>query len=459
MNIPIAMGEYTFYDEDDVEGSLSLMEDVSEYIDTCLEFEKTKSEKGLFMAEGCAEEVIRQCNEFIEKPAQNMLISTFNDRIEEVEGITQRELEQYKKKNYDAVTKLIIPAYERIITTFEELKDTGENQLGLAYYDGGKEYYKYLLKSNVGTDKTPEQVIKLLDKKIRKTMKSFQDLAYKNYDAYVQYYNGADLYGELDPEETIRYFAKFFAKRFPKTPEYEFSVEQIHDSMKGSTSPAFYIVPPVDDYTHNFIFTNPSSENGSGIWSTLAHEGVPGHMYQNVYFYSRMSNPIRAILDYSGYSEGWATYVEMMSFSAYDYDNPVYGKFEKYNNQLNLLLSARLEIGVNYEGWDLGDTRAYLNEEGFNEEVAESVMDYVIAEPVNYQTYCLGWLEFEELRSYAKKHLKDNFSEKEFHQVVLDAGPSPFYILEESVKEYVKVTDIENFQERCEESCIEHRDR
>ena len=129
----------------------------------------------------------------------------------------------------------------------------------------------------------------------------------------------------------------------------------------------------------------------------------------------------------------------MMSYDYYTgYANESYAHIEAINSKLNLLVSARIEIGVNYQGWTLEETAAYMNNSGFDGSAAQDIMDYVIAEPGNYQMYVMGWLEFEELREYAAEELGDKFNEVEFHKVLLDAGPCQFYILEELVKDYVK---------------------
>lgn len=436
-NLPIIMAEYAFYDEKDVKDYFTLLEKVPGYFEACLTFERTKSEKGLFMSKRSAEEVIRQCSEFIEHPAENMLIATFNDRIGEVEGISPEEAEEYRKDNYEIIMEQIIPSYEEMISAFEELKETSQNQLGLCYFPDGEDYYKYLLRTMVGTDKTPKQVIELLDEKMEETLKDYEDTAYSDYDAYLDYYNGAALYENVEPRETIEYFAKAFSKDFPAAPEYDFKITPIHDSLKNSTSPAYYVTPPIDAATTNSIYVNPDEANSDSLWSTLAHEGVPGHMYQCVYFNSLKPDPIRAVLDFGGYSEGWATYAEMMSYDVYEYERETYRQLERCNNELELLLCARIEIGVNYQGWTLEDTKDYVEKNGFNADVAEEMMEYVISEPVNYQMYCLGWLEFEQLRDEAERELGDEFEAQEFHKVLLDAGPSPFYLLRERVGEYI----------------------
>ena len=293
----------------------------------------------------------------------------------------------------------------------------------------------------VGTDKTPEEVIAALDKAIEDNMSEMYSEVFGNYseyEAYAQAMENGDLYEELDYKETVEFFESAVDDRFPEIPEIEFKVTPVHKSLENIVSPAFFMTPPIDAYENNSIYVNKGSSDNNSLWSTLAHEGVPGHMYQFVYYLSSDPEPIRSVMDFGGYQEGWATYVEMMSFEYYDkYEDPSYAYFEEINHKLNLLVSARVEIGVNYEGWTVEDTEKYLTENGFNPEVAKDIMDYVVAEPANYQMYCTGWLEFEELKEHAKEELGDKFDEKEFHKAVLDAGPCQFYVLRKEVDKYI----------------------
>ena len=440
-NMPINMSEYKFYNENDVQDYLALLEQLPDYYNKYLDFEQIKIDKGLFMNEHSASEVIRQCQEFIAKPEQNLLIATFEDKVRGIEGLSEDQIQNYITKNHDIVMNSVIPCYDNVIKFFTANKDAGTNDLGLAGYENGKEYYAYLLKDKVGTDKTPEEVITWLDNALDDVLSEYQTVALSNYSAYEQYFNdaGSSLYDDKDPLETINYFKDCFADRFPAMPDVNYKVENVHESLEDIVSPAFYVTTPIDASNDNSMYLNMGSDGAGDLWSTLAHEGIPGHMYQFTYYLNTNPEPLRALLNFNGYTEGWATYVEMMSYEMYkDYPDACYADFERINSELNLLVSARIEIGVNYEGWDLEATQTYLSNNGFNSEGAQDIMDYVIAEPVNYQMYVMGWQSFQELRDYAESALGDKFDEQAFHKVVLDAGPSQFFLIEKLVQQYVK---------------------
>lgn len=440
-NMPINMSEYKFYTESDIQDYLALLGQMPAYYEAYLGFEETKLEKGYFMNSHSASEVIRQCEEFIQTPEDNLLIATFEDKVRSVEGLSEDQIQTYITQNHDIVMEAVIPCYQTVIDFFTEHKNDGSNELGLAAYKDGKAYYAYLLKNKVGTDKSPKEVIACLDDAIDDVMFEYSSVAIANYSAYEQYFNdsGEGLYEDSAPLDTINYFKEVFADRFPAMPDVNYTVENVHESLEDIVSPAFYVTTPIDLYTENSIYLNMGSDGAGDLWSTLAHEGIPGHMYQFTYYLNTNPEPIRSLLNFNGYTEGWATYVEMMSYDVYEnYSEACYADFERINSELNLLVSARVEIGVNYEGWDLEATQSYLSENGFNSDGAQDIMNYVIAEPVNYQMYVMGWQSFQELRDYAETALGDNFDEQAFHKVLLDAGPSQFYLIEKLVQQYVK---------------------
>ena len=142
-NMPINMSEYKFYNEGDVQDYLALLGQLSDYYGKYLDFEQTKIDKGLFMNEHSASEVVRQCEEFIATPEENLLIATFEDKVRGVEGLSEEQIQDYITQNHDTVINSVIPCYKNVINFFNAHKDDGQNDLGLAGFEHGKEYYAY----------------------------------------------------------------------------------------------------------------------------------------------------------------------------------------------------------------------------------------------------------------------------------------------------------------------------
>ena len=91
------------------------------------------------------------------------------------------------------------------------------------------------------------------------------------------------------------------------------------------------MIPPIDNSGENVIYINPGHiSDDLTLFTTLAHEGYPGHLYQTVYYSATKHPPIRDLLSFGGYTEGWATYCEMLSY----YYSPVsYTHLDVYKRQ------------------------------------------------------------------------------------------------------------------------------
>lgn len=246
-------------------------------------------------------------------------------------------------------------------------------------------------------------------------------------------------YEMTDPEEIVADLMVKMEEDFPTPPEADYTIKYVHPSMQEYMSPAFYLTTPVDDLKNNLIYINEKYTNeDANIYSTLAHEGYPGHLYQNIYTNSSEIAPIRNLLSYSGYTEGWATYVEFEY--SYDYSGMSQGVADvaSINTAVSLGLYAYADMGIHYDGWDRDDLAEYLLSYGIeDDEITDEVFDALVEEPANYLSYFIGYLEFIDLKEEAQKELGDDFDIKEFHKFLLEMGPAPFYIIEDYMEEWM----------------------
>lgn len=198
---------------------------------------------------------------------------------------------------------------------------------------------------------------------------------------------------------------------------------------------------PIDDSSTQLIYINEKylgDDATMDLYPTMAHEGYPGHMYQTVYTNESGLPLVRNLFSYSGYTEGWATYVEFYSYSVSGLDEDL-ANVLVWDEITSLGLYAYIDMGVHYEGWDREDTAEYLSGFGIDdEEVVDEVFEIIVEEPANYLSYFIGYLEFMELRETAEKELGDDFNAKEFHQFLLEMGPAPFYIIEDYMDDWMK---------------------
>ncbi len=434
--LPVLLAEYNFYGKDDIDEYIQLLSCVPDYFNQILVFEQQKSKAGLFMSDSSVDDILTQCNEFIADRENNYLIDVFNDKVSNFPGLTKEEIKSYQKSNKTAVLEQVLPAYETLISGLTLLKGTGTNENGLCGYPKGKEYYKYLVASSTGSSRSIEEINSLLDASVNTAALNMATIVKKDPEAL----NKVDFmsYPYTDPKEIISYLTTAIKKDFPSLDDVNCDVKYVHDSLEDSLSPAFYLTPPMDNYTENSIYINGGdSYDMSDIFTTLAHEGYPGHLYQTVYYNQQDPEPLRNLLNFSGYSEGWATYAELYSLHIAKLDDNVADLLEN-NMVVNLCMYAKIDIGVNYYGWGLKDISKFLANYGISDEDAiKRLQASMIEEPANYLKYTLGYLEFVALRDKAKKELGDAFDLKEFHKFLLDIGPAQFDIINNRLDDWI----------------------
>lgn len=431
--LPILLAEYAFYDKSDIVTYIEILNCVDDYFRQICEYEKEKSKHGYFMANEIADAIILQCYDFIKDGDQNFLISYFNEKLENMEGITKEERILLEEQNYNAIINSVIPAYEMLIETLSSLKNTSKNKNGLCGFEGGKEYYEQKVQAITGSSKTIPEMKAVLKSALNQSFALLTTLSVQDPTLYTQYQSMK--FPSDDPDEILDYLMKAMKKDFPSINSVTYSVKYVHESLQPHLSPAMYIIPPIDDYTNHQIYINKlPSYDMSRIFPTIAHEGYPGHLYQNVYFRQLNLHPIRSILDITGYDEGWATYVECYSYELANI-KPNLAKFLQANMIAVHCLYSLTDIGIHYDGWTKDETVNFWINYVISEEEAENIYYSILAEPGIYLPYSIGYLEIIHLRELAKNYYGDSFSLKNFHQFVLDFGPAPFEIIEKKMKE------------------------
>ena len=428
--LPILMAEYTFYNKEDVENYITLLEDFPEYFRQIIAFEKAKSDAGLFMSDTQADSVIEGCETFIENPENNALIEVFPEKLQDLPDLTDAEIKDYTQRNQKAVLEAVIPAYQELIEGITALKGTGTNELGLCNYENGKEFYSLLAAQESGTGMSPDELIELIDSRVDADMDFIRDVIQKDSKVYTEWMSDLSV-GTEDPEEMISILQKAIKKDFPAAYTEEYQLKYVPESLEESMNPAFYLQPPVDLPDRNVIYLNKSQmgDNTNYIFTTLAHEGYPGHLYQVTYYSSTDAPALRKVLSYSAYTEGWASYVEHMA-------NKWIGVSDKLaqvlvrNDEITLCLYARIDLGVHYEGWDKNDVLDYLTDFGIGDaDTAQEILDYVTGDPGSYLPYAVGSVQFSQLAEESEAFLGKAFSLKDFHKYILDIGPCSFTVL------------------------------
>lgn len=425
--LPVILSEYPFYEQSDVDTYLQLMKTTPEYFASLLKFEQKKSKAGLFMSDKMAEQVIEQCKAFRDMGENNYLYSTFAERVWTVTSLSDKQKSDYIQKNARMMKAYVLPAYDNLICTIEKLKGSGKNEQGLCYLPKGKDYYEQVVEASTGSTRSVEEIRDMTRRQMTEDLEAMErvmKISEKEVNASIP----------QNPTSILQDLQTKITTSFPELPDTTYEVKYVPKAMQEHLSPAFYMIPAIDAYNENVIYVNEAQiGNTMALFTTLAHEGYPGHLYQTVYFANTNPDPIRTILNFGGYVEGWATYAEMCSYYLAPLTKDQATLLQK-NSSIVLGLYTLADIGIHYDGWSREDAIAFYKKYGIgDEDNINRIYDLILGSPGNYLKYYVGYVEFLELKKDWVKEYGNQASQKEFHKAVLDVGPAPFKVVEKYI--------------------------
>lgn len=425
--LPILLAEYSFHSLQDVEDYLTLLSQLDSYYGDILYFEEQKAAAGLGPSDASIERILESCQSYLIDPVNNFLTETFDTRLNSLStdiSLSEQQKNNFRSRHLEVIKNSFLPAYHHLIDGLSGLKGRGINEGGLCGSRNGRRYYEYLLRSGPGLSYNIEELKAALSDRMQKDLETISSLSKKT---------GPDLSFRLtDPPAILSDLQTQMSGDFPVLSEAskKYEIRYVPAQLESTLSPAFYLTAPLDDPTKNVIYINNGSTSAKDeLYPTLAHEGFPGHLYQTVYFREHTRNPLAALLTCSGANEGWATYVEQLS---YFYDNGLSEENSAYQaamRSFSLCFHSLLDIGINYDGWSKDRAAAFVRTcFDADDALVEELWQTMIDNPTNYLEYAGGYVEIMEMREEAEKKLGNRFSAKEFHKFLLDLGPVPFSV-------------------------------
>lgn len=434
--LPVLLAEYTFRNTRDIKDYLGLLSQMDTYFLGILDYEQKKADAGLFMSDEACLKVIEGCEVFTEHPDDNFLIDTFSNRLNAMDGLTDTQKNAYLKQHSKVLSDHVIPAYRQMIKGLTMLLGRGHNNWGLCNFPEGKAYYEAVVSADTGCDDSVEDLFSQIAKARREDLTFCQNLLEKNPKLASQ---SPKPDAALKEENAmLSRLQKEILTDFPAPPQTEVEICHVDPALSEYLAPAFYITAPIDDISHNRIYIN-DAKNDTDIYyfTTLAHEGYPGHLYQTICTSSYGAPEVRSLLNYPGYTEGWATYTEMQAFYYAGLD-PDLASLLQHNQAATLSLYATADIGIHYFGWEKEKNAAFWSEYGVDDTATvKRITDLILEEPGNYLKYYVGYLKFRQMREQLALENK-SFSVSAFHEAILRTGPSPFSVLEETVRDQLK---------------------
>ena len=432
--LPVLLCEFILTDKQDYDQYFSLLKSIPAYFNSLTALEKAKQKKGTLPSATTIRHTIRQCQEFVDSSGTDAIEKSFEKSINSASFFSASEKKERLEKHRKLLSHSLFPAYKNLIAELGKLLPFAPNDGALAAYTGGRAYYEYLVKEKTGTISSPDSLFQMLTKKLSESEQKLATLAATSPSSFLTCEKHTSKYEE--PKSILTHLKKKIRTDFPALKKQTCHIRAVDSSLENFLSPAFYLTPPADVNSPNSIYLNPADEmTGIELYSTLAHEGFPGHLYQTVSFSRSDPLLIRHLYAPSGYVEGWATYVESYAcrYAARNLDANTQALCRLWylNRSVHLTLCSLLDLGIHSQGWLLSDASAFLAQFCITDaSAAASLYQYILETPANYLKYCVGSLSFSQLLSEVQEQEGDSFSLIGFHEKLLRLGPLPFPLVE-----------------------------
>lgn len=443
-NLLTTFTEFVFYEKEDIDDYLATLASVPAYLDQCLENTKKQAAKGYFLTDAMLKATEDAIEKFVDKKDDNELIKIFDENIDAFDGLSAEEKEAYKKKNQEIVLNAYIPSYEKVAEELQKLKGSRKADYNVSSLDGGSEYYAALARYKTSIDADVETILDICTQYIEKSVDELYDIMQNHSEVTEETL-------DFDSAEDVLSYLEGHLDAFPVLDKVYYNVQYLDPSVANDSIVAYYLSPPVDDMRDNVIKIN--GDNVSDVldlYTTLAHEGFPGHLYQTNYYIQHQPSLLRTQLTMMGYQEGWGMFAEGQALHVSGLSEYA-SEYQKINIELNYVLSAAVDLGVNGLGWSTKDVSKYLDRLDLNSSIAKDLYDFATLQPGTILPYGVGVAMFELLENKAKNALGNDFDQKAFNEVLLNDGNRPFEVVEDDVNAYCGINGND------ENNIISHR--
>jgi uncharacterized protein (DUF885 family) len=329
------------------------------------------------------------------------------------------------------------------------------------HYAIGRDNYQKMLLYNEGISLTPEQVLEIGLRELKKEQEVFNSAAKiinpnkKPVDVYNDLKNDHPTAKDLIPDarktmDSIRQFVidrkittmpSEVRVKVEETPPYARETSTASMDTPGpfetKATEAYYYITPVDmkwtavqqeDWLKSFNFYTTDIVS--------IHEVYPGHYTQFLHLNASSATKIEKIFGSYAFVEGWAHYCEKMMLDEGYGNNGDSVRAAKYRLAQSgdaLLRICRLCVSVKThcqgmtvdEGTKFFIDNWYQGDKPSRQEALRGTFD------PGYLFYTIGKLEILKLRADYQAQEGANFSLLKFHDMILDNGMPPIILLRE----------------------------
>ena len=357
-----------------------------------------------------------------------------------------------------ALTEVVEPAYRSLMAFVEAQQSRATAEDGVWKFPDGEAFYAYRLEKITTTDLSAEEIHALglaeVDR-IQAEMRAIRDAV--GFDGDLQaffahletdptyYYPNTDA-GRADymadAAEIIATMDRRLDEVLNVRPRSPIVVKRVEAWRERSAGKAFYQRGSPDGSRPGVYYANlyDMADMPRYQMEALAyHEGIPGHHLQNSIAMEQEDLPeFRRQGHVTAYGEGWGLYTEYMPKEMGLYADP-YSDFGRLAMELWRACRLVVDTGIHHKMWTREQAITYLQDNTPNNDgdIIKAIERYIVM-PGQATAYKIGMIKLLSLREKAREALGPAFDIRDFHDLVLEAGPMPLDMLEEQTERWIR---------------------
>lgn len=444
---------------EDAEGYLARLEQFDTALDQESDRIKDAAGKGVILPSFLLSTALKQVSDLrAQDAAATRLVGSLVDRTK-AKGIAG----DWQARATAIVAQQIFPAAERQAAVLKSLEPRANADAGVWKFPDGADYYRWGLKYNTTTARTPAEIHKTgldqgaeIDALMDSILKSQgytqgtvgermgaltrdPKFLFPNTDA-----GRRELIGFIEGKiAAIRPYIPKFSKLGLKAPV---EVRRVPPEIQDGAGLGYMNFAALDGSRPAIYYVNLKD---TGAWPnyTLAsltmHEALPGHAWQGAYLSERANevHTIASLMIFGAFTEGWALYSEQLADEVGLYADDPMGRLG-YLQALRFR-AARLVVdtGLHDQRWSRQRAIDVLvAATGRSVGACTSEIDRYCASPGQACAYKTGHNEVVRLRTKAMAALGQRFDLRDFNDAVVTTGGCPLSVLEGVIDRYVAAT-------------------
>jgi uncharacterized protein (DUF885 family) len=366
--------------------------------------------------------------------------------------------ENDKKRIIDTVNKSIsshvTPAYNKLHHYLSsDYSRHYRKHEGIWSLPDGVELYRFYVRYHTTTDLTPEEIHDIGLSEINRIQLDIKEVMKQTgFSGDIRAFAGhVKKRKELSPgssreildgyREILSGMDKKLPDFFDNLPMAKYDIKQIEKYREQAAPAAYYYPPPSDFSRPGYFYINtfkPEDRPVYGMEALAYHEAVPGHHLQIALMQELKNIPeFRRYEGSTAFIEGWALYAELLAKEMGFYQN-IYSEYGRLTNEVWRAARLVVDTGIHFFKWNRDKAIQYcIDNTGLEAHEIEVEIDRYIAMPAQALAYKIGELKIRQLREKAARKTGTDFDIKQFHNMVLQNGALPLYLLEKIINKSI----------------------